>query len=237
MTPGREVHPMGLLKTMEDEVKLVHVLFFPSLFLVVIWLLKILEHETGMDLTTWGIYPLSLKGLGGIVGAPLVHADFRHLFDNSLPLYFLSVALFYFYRKVAYRVFFLTWLITGIWVWVGGREAYHIGASGLVYGFASFLFFSGIIRGNINLLAISLLVAFVYGGLVWGIFPYDYRISWESHMGGGVTGLALAFYYRRYGPQSTRPQWYEEAENEDNEEEGERYWEQGAGEGEDEGAP
>jgi membrane associated rhomboid family serine protease len=108
--------------------------------------------------------------------------------------------LFYFYRPVAFRVFFLTWIITGILVWLGGRSSYHIGASGLIYGFASFLFFSGIIRNNINLMAISLLVVFLYGGLVWGILPYDYKISWESHLFGALTGLALAITYRNYGP-------------------------------------
>jgi hypothetical protein len=132
------------------------------------------------------------------------------------------VALFYFYRPVGYRVFFLTWFITGLTVWIFARSAYHIGASGLVYGLASFLFFSGIIRNNINLLAISLLVVFLYGGLVWGIFPFDFKISWESHLMGGVTGLVLSFFYRRYGPP---PVTYEiddedEAEDEDGDSEG-----------------
>jgi membrane associated rhomboid family serine protease len=85
-------------------------------------------------------------------------------------------------------------------VWIGGRTAYHIGASGLIYGFASFLFFSGIIRKNLNLLAISLLVVFLYGGLVWGLFPFDYKISWESHLFGALTGFILAFVFRNYGP-------------------------------------
>jgi membrane associated rhomboid family serine protease len=112
-------------------------------------------------------------------------------------------------------VFFLVWFISGIIVWLTARPAYHIGASGLVYGFASFVFFSGIIRNNINLLAISLLVVFLYGGLVWGIFPYDFRVSWESHLVGGMTGLGMAFYYRSYGPPSTKKIWPEDEDEED----------------------
>ena len=204
-------------ETIEEKRKLIHSLVFPSFFLILIWLIKIIEVVLELDFSGFGINPLKLKGLTGILTGPLIHSDFKHLFDNSVPLFILSTAIFYFYRTVAYRVFFLTYLLTGIWVWFGGRIAYHIGASGLVYGFASFLFFSGIIRNNINLLAISLLVVFLYGGLVWGIFPYDYRISWESNMGGVASGLALAFYYRKYGPQVIKFDWEEEEEEEEEE--------------------
>ena len=202
-------------ETIEERRKLIHSLIFPSFFLILIWLVKITEVALDMDFSGYGIYPLKIKGITGIITGPLIHADFKHLFDNSLPLFFLSIAIFYFYRVVAYRVFFLTLLLTGVWVWFGGRTASHIGSSGLVYGFASFLFFSGVIRNNLNLLAISLLVVFLYGGLVWGIFPYDYRISWESHLGGGLSGLVLAFYYRKYGPPSARYEWEEEEGDEE----------------------
>lgn len=195
-----------------------HSLLFPSFFLILIWLVKITEVALDMDFSGYGIFPFRLRGITGIITGPLIHADFKHLFDNSLPLFFLSIAIFYFYRVVAYRVFFLTFLLTGVWVWFGGRTASHIGSSGLVYGFASFLFFSGVIRNNLNLLAISLLVVFLYGGLVWGIFPYDYRISWESHLGGGLSGLALAFYYRKYGPPTVRYEWEDEEMDEEDQE-------------------
>lgn len=202
-------------ETAEERRKFFNSLVFPTLFLILIWLVKIIEAVLDLDFSGYGIYPLRARGITGIITGPLIHSDFKHLFDNSVPLLILSTAIFYFYRAVAFRVFFLTWLLTGIWVWFGGRIAYHIGASGLVYGFVSFLFFSGIIRNNLNLLAISLLVVFLYGGLVWGIFPYDYRISWESHMGGVVTGLALAIYYRKYGPQDIKYDWEEEDEEQD----------------------
>ncbi len=149
----------------------------------------------------WAFIPLKLRGLIGILTAPLIHANLTHLFDNSIPLFFLSLALFYFYREVAYRVFFLIWFITGALVWLVGREAYHIGASGIIYGLATFLLTSGIIRRNRNLMAISLLVIFLYGSMVWGLFPYDYHISWESHMSGALTGLVLAIIYRHEGPE------------------------------------
>ncbi len=193
-----------------EKKKFIHSLVFPLFFLLVIWMLKLIEVSLDLNFATWGIYPLKLKGLKGIILSPLVHANFKHLLDNSLPLLILGVAIFYFYSKVAYRVFFLTYIMVGIWVWFGGREAYHIGASGLVYGFASFLFFSGIFLGEIRLLAISLLVVFLYGSMVWGIFPIKEGISWESHMLGAIAGLILSFYYRKQGPQRIEYDWEEE---------------------------
>ncbi len=191
-------------------------LVFPALFLLLLWLIKLVESTLDLNFAFWGIYPLSVKGLKGILLSPLVHADFKHLINNSIPLFILGVAIFYFYSKVAFRVFFLTYLMVGIWVWFGGRPAYHIGASGLVYGFASFLFFSGIIRNHISLMAISLLVVFLYGGMIWGIFPIYEKVSWESHMLGSIAGLFLAFYYRHEGPQKPAYFWEEEEEEEEN---------------------
>lgn len=204
---------------MEEKRKFYHSLVFPTFFLLLIWTIKITEIGLEINFAHMGLFPLKLSGLKGIFLSPIIHADFKHLFDNSVPLFFLSVAIFYFYRPVAYRVFFLVWLISGIIVWLTARPAYHIGASGLVYGFASFVFFSGIIRNNINLLAISLLVVFLYGGLIWGIFPYDFRVSWESHLVGGMSGLAMAFYYRSYGPPSTKKTWPEEDDEEEDDDE------------------
>jgi membrane associated rhomboid family serine protease len=202
---------------MNEKEKFFHSLLFPSFFLLLIWIVKIAERIMDMNLVYLGIYPLKWSGLIGIPVAPLIHSDYKHLFDNSLPLFLLSLAIFYFYKPVALKVFIYTWLITGIAVWLGGRSAYHIGASGLIYGFASFLFISGIIRKNVNLLAISLLVVFLYGGLVWGLFPFDYKVSWESHLFGALTGMGLAFIYKNYGPPlpTEMPEEDEEEEKEE----------------------
>jgi membrane associated rhomboid family serine protease len=202
---------------MEEKKRFLHSLVFPTFFLVLIWVIKLSETALGGSFSHLGLLPLKASGLKGIFFAPMIHADFKHLFDNSVPLYFLSVAIFYFYRPVAYRVFFLLWFISGFIIWLTARPAYHIGASGLVYGLASFVFFSGIFRNNIHLLAISLIVVFLYGSLIWGIFPYDLRISWESHLVGGMTGFAISLFYRDYGPPSTRKEWPEE-EDEDQDE-------------------
>lgn len=173
---------------------------FPAVFLFMIWFTKFAEFGLQKKFTFLGIYPLKLESLVGIITSPFIHADFNHLMDNSVPLFFLSLALFYFYRDVAFKVFFLIYFITGTLVWIFGREAYHIGASGIIYGLAAFLLLSGIIRRNRNLMAISLLVIFLYGSMVWGLFPFDYKISWESHLMGALTGVICAIIYRDEGP-------------------------------------
>lgn len=195
--------------------KLLLNLIIPGIFVFFMWLVKIIEVLFNIDLSGFGIYPLTVRGLPGILFSPYIHADFGHLFNNSLPLFFLGVALFYFYSEVAVKVFTWTYLLTGLLVWVAGREAWHIGASGLVYGLASFLFFSGIIRRYFRLIALSLLIVFLYGSMVWGIFPGTYKnVSWESHMLGFFSGLVLAVIYRNKGPQAPVYEWPEEDEEE-----------------------
>jgi membrane associated rhomboid family serine protease len=195
--------------------KLLLNLIIPGIFVFVLWMVKIIEVLFNIDLSVFGIYPLTARGLPGILFSPFIHADFGHLFNNSLPLFFLGVALFYFYSEVAIRVFVWTYLITGLLVWFAGRDAWHIGASGLVYGLASFLFFSGIIRRHFRLIALSLLIVFLYGSMVWGIFPGTYKnVSWESHMLGFFAGIVLAVAFRNKGPQRPVYEWMEDQEGE-----------------------
>jgi len=188
-------------------------ILIPGLFIAMMWLMEIAEILFNADFSKGGIYPLTLKGLPGIIFSPFIHSDLHHLFNNSLPLFFLATALFYFYSEVAPKVFLLTYLLTGLLVWLAGREAWHIGASGLVYGLASFLFFSGIIRRYFRLIALSLLVVFLYGSMVWGIFPGIYKnVSWESHMLGFFSGVILSVWYRKEGPQAPVYEWMEDDE-------------------------
>ncbi len=206
---------MILSETNIEKKRFLHSLVFPSFFIILLWMIKIIEIIDDLELTYYGLYPRRLAGLIGIITSPFIHGNLNHIIDNSIPLFFLALAVFYFYNKVAYQVFFITWLFTGITVWLFARPAYHIGASSLIYGLGSFLFFSGIIRQNINLLAISLLVTFLYGSMVWGIFPYRTGMSWESHLLGGISGFILSFVYRKQGPQKVKHEWDDEEEEEE----------------------
>jgi hypothetical protein len=132
----------------------------------------------------------------GIITGPLVHGDLMHLLSNSFPLILLGIGIMYFYNKIAREVFLWIYFTTGIWVWIVARDAYHIGASGLVYGLVAFLLFSGLFRRDARSIAISLVVIFLYSGMVAGILPTSSSISWESHLLGAFAGIFCAFYFR-----------------------------------------
>jgi membrane associated rhomboid family serine protease len=192
-------------------------LVIPVIFLIIIWMIKLSETILGINLTHLGIYPRNVIGLKGILTSPLIHGDFKHLIANSTSFLVLSTALFFFYRKVALRIFILNYFFSGILLWLGGRDAWHIGASGIIYGMAAFLLFSGIFRKDIRLLTISLIVIFLYGSLIWGLFPIEPKISWEGHLMGAVSGTILSLIYFKQGPPRQIFEWEKETDDEVNE--------------------
>ena len=187
--------------------ELINAAALPILFTIILWVIEIGAEMSGVRMIKLGIHPHSVEGLLGILTAPLIHADIDHLLSNTAPLLLVGTGMIYFYKELAYKVFILVWLMSGSWVWLFAREEYHIGASGLIYGFVFFLFFSGIFRKDTRLLAVSLLVTFLYGSLVWGILPINQYISWEGHLFGSLAGILCAFYYRAEGPIKPKPQW------------------------------
>lgn len=200
------------MKTVDEKI-FKHSLLLPTLFVVTLWVIEISEQVLGINLYNLGVYPRTLKGLLGIVLMPFIHSDFKHLLSNSIPLVVMGGGIIYFYRSLSYKVFAIIWIVSGICVWIGGRPSYHIGASGIVYGLAAFLFFSGAIRRDPRLAAISLVIVFLYGGMIWGVFPIWPSISWEGHLFGGIAGLACAIGYRHEGPKRIIYSWEIESED------------------------
>ena len=178
-----------------EKIRLKLSLSVPVLFLVTMWIVKIFENSFDLHLYRYGIFPHNINTLTGIITSPFIHGSFKHLLSNSIPFLFLSAALFYFYKESAYKVFIIIWIFTGLWVWLAARPSYHIGASGMIYGFAAFLFFSGLIHKKRSLASLSLLIVFLYGGMVWGVLPLKPEISWESHLFGAITGLITALFF------------------------------------------
>ena len=160
-----------------------------------------------------GVLPRKPEGLLGIVSSPLIHANFSHLISNTFPLIILGWIIFYFYPKVAYALFGFVYFFTGLLVWLFARQVYHIGASGIVYGFVSFLFFSGIFRKDNTSISLALIIVFLYGGLVWGVLPGWKGISWESHLFGAITGLGAAFLFRKIDPPKKKYDWEDEPDD------------------------
>lgn len=207
---------------MKPDLRRITLAIVMPLFLIfILYILKVLEVGMDWDFTRLGIYPMEKKGLFGIFAHPLIHSGFPHLLANTLPLFFLSWCLFYFYRSIAPLIFFILWIGCGILTFIIGQPGWHIGASGIIYGLAFFLFFSGLLRRYIPLISISLLVTFLYGGLVWQMIPYftPASTSWEGHLSGAVTGTVCAFAFMNYGPQKPEAFTEEEEEEEEKEEE------------------
>ena len=189
--------------------KFITPLFFPLL----LWIVHLISFFFQIDLTRMGILPRNLAGLLGIITAPMVHGDFSHLISNTIPLVVLGWIIFFFYPKVSYLAFGVIYFFTGLLVWIFARQVYHIGASGVVYGFVSFLFFSGLFRRDNKSISLALIITFLYGGLVWGMIPGWKGISWEAHLFGAITGLAAAYLFRKIDPPAKKYDWEDEEDD------------------------
>jgi len=190
-----------------EKKKILSTLFIPFLFLLLMWLVKIIEVNFQFSFMRYGVFPQTIDGLKGIVFSPFIHKDFTHLINNSYPILILGGMLFAIYRKIATQLFAWLYFISGFWLWVIGRPSFHIGASGIIYALASFLLVSGIIRKNPRLTAVSMLVIFLYGSMIWGLLPTKESISWEGHLSGFIAGILVAIFYRNEGPKPKKYQW------------------------------
>ena len=191
------------------------VVAYPVFFVLIIWLVFWFEVRFGYNFSKYGIYPQSLGGLRGVLVSPFVHSDIQHVYHNSIPLLVLSIALFYFYRPIAWKVVLFGILLSGFLTWCIGRPSYHIGASGLIYVLVSFTFFKGVFTKYYRLIALSLVVVFLYGGMIWYALPVEKGISWEGHLSGLITGLLFALIFKKEIAQPKKYIWEQENYNED----------------------
>ena len=168
----------------------------PLYFLILIWFIHIIKIAGDFNWNIFGIYPRELSGLIGIFAAPLLHSNFQHLFSNSVPLFFILTLIYLFYNRVAMISFIAIYILTGFAVWLFGRQVYHIGASGVVYGLISFVFWSGVFRKNFKSVVLSLIIIILYSGYIEGVLPGEKGISWESHLLGAIVGVLVAFLVR-----------------------------------------
>lgn len=169
----------------------------PTFLLMLLWTVFYIEDNYNIDLAVHGILPRTLSGLQGVFFSPFLHGDFSHIANNSIPLFILTTALIYFYREVSLKVLLYGILLSGFLTWVIGRNSYHIGASGLIYVLVSFIFFKGLMTKYYRLMALSMMVVMLYGGMIWYVFPeVDNKISWEGHLAGLITGFVFAILFK-----------------------------------------
>jgi membrane associated rhomboid family serine protease len=191
------------------------VILYPLMMVFGIWLVFWYQVRVDYGIKSFGIRPQKLEGLLGIFTSPFLHGDIDHIYNNSIPLFVLSLALFYFYKKIAWKVIIFGIVLSGFLTWLIGSSGNHIGASGLIYVLVSFIFFKGIFAKHYRLIALSLVVIFFYGSMIWYVFPIKTGMSWEGHLGGLITGLAFALIFRKQVAKPERYKWEQPGYNEE----------------------
>lgn len=206
----------------ERNHSLIESLIFPLIGMAIMWVVKLIEYLFELDFTSLGICPRTGFGLKGVFFAPLIHADFSHLFSNSIPFLASGMLLLLFFKRIAFPAFAWMYLLTGLLTWLVARNTneaggllYHIGASGVVYAMVSFIFFAGLFVRNKVTIALSLVMILSYSGMLQGLSPHQVGISWEGHLMGGLVGALLAVFYRpvvkaQYAEYWTHPEEAEE---------------------------
>ena len=193
-------------------------LLAPMFAVLAIWTVFWLELRLGVNFNEYGIYPRKLLGLQGVLFSPFIHGSVEHLYNNTIPLAILTLTLVYFYQRNALKVLCYGIIITGILTWLIGRPSFHIGASGIIYVLVSFVFFKGVFTKYYRLIALSLAIVFIYGSMLWYIFPIEEGISWEGHLSGFITGLILAKFIKTTIPESKKYKWEQDDFNEEEDE-------------------
>lgn len=218
---------MSSVEVKEERARLLRSFIVPVAFMAICWIVKGIEEIFNLDFSFLGIKPLQADGIPGIILFHFLHGSWSHLYANTLPIIVLGACLYYFYKPIATKIWLLIMFSTGLLVWCGARGGVHIGASALIYGLAYFLMLSGFIRRNKNLVIVSFLVIFLYGSLIWGIYPkyaIENHISWEGHLAGLIMGIALAVFYKNEGPQREIENDDDDSDDSDSSDNSDNYW-------------
>jgi membrane associated rhomboid family serine protease len=183
---------MSELKSIKRELKLQATLLFG--FVGLLWAIEIVDAVLFAGaLDRFGVRPRSADGLVGIAFAPLLHMGFGHLIANTLPLITLGWLIMLRETRDLIAVTILSAIVSGVGVWlIGASYSVHIGASGVIFGYFGFLLLRGYFERSFVSILLSLVVVTVYGGMIWGVFPSGFRISWEGHLFGFLGGVLAA---------------------------------------------
>jgi membrane associated rhomboid family serine protease len=182
----------------QQTLQFIRKLSFPLCFVGFIWIVHLVQVISGLHFVTLGVSPRDPEGLPGILTGPMIHGSWEHLFFNSVSFLIMGAIMFWFYPGIALRSIIWMYLLSGLGIWlIGERGSFHIGSSGVVYGMVSFVFWSGIFRRNVKSIVLALVVLVLYAGFFEGIVPGKEGISWEGHLMGGISGILMAWVYRK----------------------------------------
>lgn len=197
-----------------DRERIHYAVFSAAILLAGIWLVWLGGWMLGWSVGDLGIEPRRLRGLVGILSAPLAHASFSHLMSNTLPLALLATLTLYAYPLAARFALPMIWLAAGLGVWLFARDSTHVGMSGINHGLMFFLFLTGLLRRDRLGVAISLVVFFFYGGMLLTVLPREEQVSFEYHLAGAISGVVAAIVLFRLDPKPVRKRYSWEDEDE-----------------------
>ncbi len=161
-------------------------------FVVLIWVIELINFSIGHRLSDWGILPRTVKGLKGIPLSPFLHASLIHIMMNSIPLGVLGGFVILHGRQTFIEISIIIILVSGTALWLFGRSSYHVGASGLIFGYFGYLVLRAWYDRSLKSFIIAFVTVFLYGGIMWGLLPTFSRISWEGHLFGLLAGILAA---------------------------------------------
>ncbi|MDR2013976.1 MAG: rhomboid family intramembrane serine protease [Rhodanobacter sp.] len=204
------------ITVMHDRQRMRYALVGALALVAGIWIVWIGAWLFGWPLDDLGIEPRRLHGLIGVLTAPLAHASFEHLMSNTLPVGLLATLTLYCYPRAARIALPMIWLLSGAAVWLFARDSVHVGASGIAHGLMLFLFVMGLLRRDRLAVVTSLVVFFLYGGMLLSVLPGEVHISFEYHLAGALSGLLAAFLLRMRDPPPPRKHysWEDETDTE-----------------------
>jgi membrane associated rhomboid family serine protease len=168
---------------------------FILILIALLWIVFVLDMLLPIQLNSYGIVPRTGQGLIGIATSPFLHNNFPHLLGNTVPLLILCSLLVSVYDRIAFQVLAIVMVVGGSLVWLMGRTANHIGASGIIYGVAAFLIMYGLMKKKVVSILVAAAVAFLYGGSMFaGVLPVNPGVSWEGHLFSAMAGIFAAFF-------------------------------------------
>ena len=182
---------------------IINIMFVPILFIFMIWIVEGLEYILDKNFSSFGIIPLDFNRMYGILSYPFIHSDLNHLLNNTYPILILGGIISEVYKKISVKVFFYSYIISGLLLWVfGPSDITIIGASGIVYALGSFILVSGFIRKQPRLMMLSFLVIFLNFFNLWGIIEIQQdNISQTAHLCGVIAGIITSVVLKNEGPQ------------------------------------
>jgi membrane associated rhomboid family serine protease len=203
--PAEPIDPVA--QAVRDRRRFRIAAFASAIFLALLWWIHMAQTWMGQSLLGLGVRPGELSGLIGVVAAPLIHGSTAHLIANSLPLLVLGTLALATYPRSAPRAITTIWLLSGLGIWLFGRESSHIGASGLTHGLMFFLFTLGLLRRDRPAIAAMFIAFFLYGGMLLTVLPGDPKVSWEAHLFGALSGVLSALLLRKLDPAPPRKRY------------------------------